>query len=108
MSNSAQNDALEELMKPTVGLIGLGLMGKPMGRNLLKAGFPLVVWNRTSAKADDLVREGAKLAANPRDVAAQVGRADHHRQRSSRARRSVCGLKEKNWRARWRCAPAAR
>ena len=34
-------------MKPTVGLIGLGLMGKPMGRNLLKAGFPLVVFNRT-------------------------------------------------------------
>jgi 3-hydroxyisobutyrate dehydrogenase-like beta-hydroxyacid dehydrogenase len=59
-------------MKPVVGLIGLGLMGKPMGRNLLKAGFPLVVWNRTTAKADDLVREGAKLAANPREVAAQT------------------------------------
>src|SRR5580704_14595628 len=59
-------------MKPTVGLIGLGLMGKPMGRNLLKGGFPLVVWNRTSAKAEDLVREGANLAANPREVAAQV------------------------------------
>ncbi len=59
-------------MKPTVGLIGLGLMGKPMGLNLLKAGFPLVIWNRTSAKAEDLVREGAKLGANPRDVAAQV------------------------------------
>ena len=59
-------------MKPTVGLIGLGLMGGPMGRNLLRAGFPLVVWNRTKAKADDLVREGAKLAANPREVAAQA------------------------------------
>src|SRR5271156_1925132 len=57
-------------MKPTVGLIGLGLMGKPMGRNLLKAGFPLVVWNRTAARADDLVSEGAKLAANPRETAA--------------------------------------
>lgn len=56
-------------MKPTVGLIGLGLMGKPMGRNLLKAGFPLVVWNRTAARAEDLVREGAKLGANPRDTA---------------------------------------
>jgi 3-hydroxyisobutyrate dehydrogenase-like beta-hydroxyacid dehydrogenase len=56
-------------MKPTVGLIGLGLMGKPMGRNLLKAGFPLVVWNRTAARADDLVSEGAKLAANPRETA---------------------------------------
>jgi 3-hydroxyisobutyrate dehydrogenase-like beta-hydroxyacid dehydrogenase len=59
-------------MPPTVGLIGLGLMGKPMGRNLLKVEFPLVVWNRTKSKADDLVREGAKLAANPRELAAQV------------------------------------
>jgi 2-hydroxy-3-oxopropionate reductase len=57
-------------MKPAVGLIGLGLMGTPMGKNLLKAGFPLSVWNRSSAKADDLVRGGAKLAATPRDVAA--------------------------------------
>ena len=59
-------------MKPTVGLIGLGLMGKPMGRNLLKAGFPLIVWNRTSSRADDLVKEGARLASNPREVASQV------------------------------------
>jgi 2-hydroxy-3-oxopropionate reductase len=57
-------------MKPTVGLIGLGLMGKPMGKNLLKAGFPLVVWNRSKAKSDELVREGAKAGANPREVAA--------------------------------------
>lgn len=59
-------------MAPTVGLIGLGLMGKPMGRNLLKAGFPLVVWNRTDFKAEDLVKEGAKLAASPREAAAQA------------------------------------
>ena len=59
-------------MKPTVGLIGLGLMGKPMARNLLKAKFPLVVWNRTSERAAELVREGVKLAANPRDAAVQV------------------------------------
>jgi 3-hydroxyisobutyrate dehydrogenase len=58
-------------MKPTVGLIGLGLMGGPMGRNLVRAGFPVVVWNRTKAKADDLVREGAKLAADPRAVAGE-------------------------------------
>src|SRR5271169_3254226 len=57
-------------MKPTVGLIGLGLMGKPMGRNLLKAGFPLVVWNRSKARADELVSEGARLGAKPREVAA--------------------------------------
>jgi 3-hydroxyisobutyrate dehydrogenase-like beta-hydroxyacid dehydrogenase len=47
-------------------------MGKPMGRNLLKAGFPLVVWNRTASKAEDLVKEGAKLAASPREAAAQA------------------------------------
>jgi 3-hydroxyisobutyrate dehydrogenase-like beta-hydroxyacid dehydrogenase len=59
-------------MKPAVGLIGLGLMGGPMGRNLLKAGFPLVVWNRTKAKADELAGEGAKLGADPRAVAEQA------------------------------------
>jgi 2-hydroxy-3-oxopropionate reductase len=58
-------------MKQTVGLIGLGLMGKPMGRNLLKGGFPLVVWNRTKERSDDLIREGAKFAANPRETATQ-------------------------------------
>ncbi|MGA9885144.1 MAG: NAD(P)-dependent oxidoreductase [Candidatus Acidiferrales bacterium] len=58
-------------MKPNVGLIGLGLMGKPMGRNWLRAGYPLTVWNRTKSRADDLVRAGAKLASSPREVAAQ-------------------------------------
>jgi 3-hydroxyisobutyrate dehydrogenase len=59
-------------VKPTVGLIGLGLMGGPMGQNLLRAGFPVVLWNRTKAKADDLVREGARLAADPRAVAGEA------------------------------------
>jgi 3-hydroxyisobutyrate dehydrogenase-like beta-hydroxyacid dehydrogenase len=53
-----------------VGLIGLGLMGKPMGMNLLKAGFPLTVWNRTASRADELVAAGAKLAQTPRELAA--------------------------------------
>ncbi|MGH9702275.1 MAG: NAD(P)-dependent oxidoreductase [Candidatus Acidiferrales bacterium] len=57
-------------MKPTVGLIGLGLMGKPMGKNFLKAGFPLVVWNRSREKADELVKQGAKFADTPKDAAA--------------------------------------
>jgi len=47
-------------------------MGTPMGKNLLKAGFPLTVWNRSSAKADDLIREGATLAATPREAAARA------------------------------------
>jgi 2-hydroxy-3-oxopropionate reductase len=53
-----------------VGLIGLGLMGKPMGMNLLKAGFPVTVWNRTGSRADELVAAGAKLAPSPRELAA--------------------------------------
>jgi len=53
-----------------VGLIGLGLMGKPIGMNLLKAGFPLTVWNRTASRADELVAAGAKLARSPRELAA--------------------------------------
>ncbi|HKV29185.1 MAG TPA: NAD(P)-dependent oxidoreductase [Candidatus Acidoferrales bacterium] len=58
------------MMKPKVGLIGLGLMGLPMGRNLLKAGFALTVWNRTRSKAEKLEQEGAKAANSPQDVAA--------------------------------------
>jgi len=42
-----------------VGFVGLGLMGAPMAANLLKAGYPLQVWNRTPDKADPLVAEGA-------------------------------------------------
>lgn len=57
-------------MKPKVGLIGLGLMGLPMGRNLLKAGFALTVWNRTRSKAEQLEKEGAQTANSPREVAA--------------------------------------
>lgn len=53
-----------------VGLIGLGLMGRPMGHNLLKSGYLLTVWNRTASRADSLVAAGAKLAKSPRDVAA--------------------------------------
>ena len=53
-----------------LGLIGLGLMGRPIGMNLLKAGFPLTVWNRTASRADELVAAGAKLAQSPRELAA--------------------------------------
>jgi len=52
-----------------IGLVGLGLMGRPMGHNLLKAGFQLHVWNRTPSRADSLVAAGAKLENSPRDVA---------------------------------------
>ncbi len=55
-----------------VGYIGLGLMGKSMARNILKAGFPLVVHNRSHAAVDELVAEGATAAGSPAEVARQV------------------------------------
>ena len=55
-----------------IGLIGLGLMGRPMGMNLLKAGHTLTVWNRTASRAQDLVGAGAKLAKTPREAAAEA------------------------------------
>jgi 2-hydroxy-3-oxopropionate reductase len=56
----------------TIGFIGLGIMGKPMARNLAKAGFGLVLHSRTQASVDELVAEipGARAAANPAAVAA--------------------------------------
>ncbi len=55
-----------------VGYIGLGLMGKSIARNILKAGFPLVVHNRSRAAVEQLVAEGALPASSPAVVAAQV------------------------------------
>jgi 2-hydroxy-3-oxopropionate reductase len=55
-----------------VGYIGLGLMGKSIARNILKAGFPLVVHNRSRGAVDELVTEGATAAFSGREVAAQV------------------------------------
>lgn len=55
-----------------VGYIGLGLMGKSIARNILKAGFPLMVHNRSHAAVDELVAEGALSADSPAQVAAQV------------------------------------
>lgn len=55
-----------------VGYIGLGLMGKPIARNILKTGFPLVVHNRSREKVQELVREGATEAFSPAEVASQV------------------------------------
>ena len=55
-----------------VGYIGLGLMGKSIARNILKAGVPLVVHNRSRAAVDELVAEGAVAAFSPAEVACQV------------------------------------
>jgi 2-hydroxy-3-oxopropionate reductase len=55
-----------------VGYIGLGLMGKSIARNILKAGFPIIVHNRSRAAVDELVSEGATAANSPAEVASQV------------------------------------
>jgi 2-hydroxy-3-oxopropionate reductase len=60
--------------RETVGFIGLGLMGKPMAKNLLKGGFPLVVHSRSQGPVDELVSAGAARAGSPREVAARATR----------------------------------
>ena len=57
---------------PRVGFLGLGTMGTPMAIDLAKAGFPLVVWNRTSSKMEPLLRVGAKPGKSPAQVASEV------------------------------------
>jgi 2-hydroxy-3-oxopropionate reductase len=56
-------------MSETIGFIGLGVMGRPMARNLLRRGFPVVVHSRTESSVDALVAEGAARAGSPADVA---------------------------------------
>ena len=50
------------------GFIGLGNMGQPMARNLIKAGHELIVYNRTRRRAEELAREGAAVAATPAEA----------------------------------------
>ncbi len=54
-----------------IGFIGLGVMGKPMARNLMKAGYPLVAHNRSRGPVEELAKEGAHPAASPSEVANQ-------------------------------------
>ena len=54
-----------------IGFIGLGIMGKPMSKNLVKAGYELVVYNRSKASVEELVAMGAAAGESAADVAAQ-------------------------------------
>ena len=56
-------------MAERVGFIGLGIMGMPMARNLMDSGYELTVHNRSPEKAEELGKEGAAVAATPREVA---------------------------------------
>ena len=61
-------------MLEPIGFIGLGLMGRPMAKNLLKAGYPVVVTSRSRGPVDDLVSAGARAAATPAEIARQATR----------------------------------
>ena len=61
-------------MPETIGFIGLGLMGKPMAANLLKAGYPVVVHSRSQGPVNELVAAGARRGTSPADVAKQATR----------------------------------
>ena len=55
--------------KETVGFVGLGIMGLPMSLNLIKADYPLVVYNRTRSKTQEPAAKGAGVADSPKEVA---------------------------------------
>src|SRR5437660_1639528 len=57
--------------RPRVGFVGLGIMGRPMAGHLLRAGYPLVVYNRSPGPVAELVAAGAESAPSPAAVAAQ-------------------------------------
>jgi len=58
-------------MAQVIGFIGLGIMGRPMAKNLLKAGYTLLVHSRSRGPVDELVKAGATAATSPRDIAAR-------------------------------------
>ena len=62
----------KHMTQPKIGFIGLGIMGKPMAKNLMKTGYSLVVHNRSRAKVDELVKAGATAATSPKEVASAV------------------------------------
>jgi len=56
-------------MSEKVGFVGLGIMGKPMARNLMEAGYDLIIYNRSPGKVEDLASEAAEVAWSPKEVA---------------------------------------
>src|SRR4026207_1353931 len=70
-SRSSHSGPREATMAQVIGFIGLGIMGRPMAKNLLKAGYPLIVHRRSQGPVPEVGGAGAKPAPWPRDVAAQ-------------------------------------
>ena len=60
---------MSEKQSEVIAFLGIGLMGKPMARNLLKQGYAVIAWNRTAAKAEALKEYGASIAFAFEDIA---------------------------------------
>lgn len=60
------------MSKLKIGFIGLGLMGEPMAKNILKKGFPLFIYNRTPTKTKSVQKLGAKVTSSPSELAVKV------------------------------------
>lgn len=58
-------------MKPRIGFVGLGLMGAPMCKRLIKAGYKVTIWGRTASRCKPLAKAGARVAKTPAELAAQ-------------------------------------
>jgi 2-hydroxy-3-oxopropionate reductase len=56
-------------MADRIGFIGLGIMGRPMARNILKAGYPLIAYNRSPGRGRELEAEGVTLYISPKELA---------------------------------------
>lgn len=74
-----------------IGFIGLGIMGKPMAKNLIKAGHELLVYDVIAENVDEAVQSGAKAAASPADVAAQCSVIITMLPNSPHVKEVVCG-----------------
>lgn len=72
MSNEQAQGRTADEAKPQLGFLGMGAMGSRLALRLLKAGYPLVVYDRTHAKALPLAQLGARIADTPRELAAQA------------------------------------
>ena len=79
------------MAKQRVALLGIGTMGSGMAVNLLKAGFPLTVYNRTREKAEPLAAQGATIADTPAEAAKDARRCYLHARRRQRLARSMAG-----------------
>ena len=76
-----------------IGFIGLGIMGKPMAKNLLKAGKSLVVYDIVPASVEELVSEGAQKGTSPKDVAERSDMVITMLPNSPHVKEAVCGEK---------------